>query len=167
MKGLAMLNSRRPWGSLQSLAVALLLLMTFPALAETPSGMSGKTEWQSDLPSGLAEAKKQDKLVLLRFTAKWCAPCRVMDASVWPDQKVRRALSRDFLPVLLDIDDAAAVKVARKHGVQAVPTLLVLNGNGEEVSRGSFMSTKKLLAFLEQARDGGEVSMTSTRTDGL
>jgi len=62
---------------------------------------------------------------LLVFSASWCGPCKTMKPAL--DE-----LDQDRL-VRYDIDEAGEETV--KYQVRAVPTLIVINENGEEVSR--------------------------------
>lgn len=105
--------------------------------------------WRTDLPTALADAAKQNKTVLLRFTAKWCGPCRVMDARVWPDPTVQAALARKYVIVKSDVDEEASQVLAQKYGIPGVPTLLLLDGKGRETARGGFMSSPEMVKFLD------------------
>lgn len=144
---------------ISALAFSYLLLTSLsfsqPVHTELPavstSSPAKKIEWRTDLDAALAEAKQHNKLVLLRFTAEWCAPCRVMDARVWPDSAVQTALAEKYLIVKSDIDVEGSEVIARKYGVQAIPTLLVLDSDGNELERGGFMSSQELIKFLESA----------------
>lgn len=126
-----------------------------PASAEpvaTGAAASKKAlEWRTDLPAALIDAAKQNKTVLLRFTANWCGPCRVMDARVWPDQAVQSALAKNYLIVKSDVDDDASQILAQKYGVRGVPTLLLLDAKGGEIARGGFMSAVETVGFLNKA----------------
>lgn len=115
----------------------------------SPSAVKTKVEWHTNLDATLAEAKKQDRRVLLRFTASWCAPCRVMDARVWPDSAVQSALADKYLIVKADVDTDGSQAVIRKYGIQAVPTLLLLDSNGKELDRAGFLSSRELIKFLD------------------
>lgn len=125
------------------------LAATSPAIAAPPATASDeKTTWRTDLPAALAEAAKQDKTVLLRFTANWCGPCRVMDARVWPDQSVQAELADKFIIVKRDIDEEQSIAIAQKYGVRGVPTILLLDSNGKEIARSGFMSSPETVRFL-------------------
>lgn len=107
-------------------------------------------EWRTD---GAAVLKaKQDRPILLRFTAGWCPPCRVMNSTVWPDAKVAEMVNQHFIPVELDIDQPDVQEIANRFQVMAVPTLVLLDSNGKELDRANFMDTKETMKFLEQAR---------------
>ncbi len=151
-------SSKAPrWLGTGLLSALLLTTSAYGMSAQTEIQVTATTapvtqmEWRTDLDATLTEAQKEDKLVLLRFTADWCAPCRVMDARVWPETKVQSALKEKYLIVKSDIDIQANIASARKYGVHAVPTLLVLDGEGKEIQRGGFMSAEALLKFLDAA----------------
>jgi cytochrome c biogenesis protein CcmG/thiol:disulfide interchange protein DsbE len=121
------------------------------------------------------------KFVILDFWATWCAPCmaefRVLDP--WweqqsatglasdvvliavnvqePREHVQGFLSRSPLPftVLLDEDGA----VARDYGVEALPTLMIIDRNGVVVDRSTGYDpsvgaklTAQLKAMMEEER---------------
>jgi len=141
-------------GALAFAAVAAIQSARSQTVETSPHAEDKAIAWRSDLASTLAEAGKQDKLVLLRFSAEWCAPCRVMDARVWSDVAVQAKLAENYLPVKADVDDEASVSIARRYGVQAVPTLLILDTNGHELARGGFMSSPKMIKFLDSSTTG-------------
>jgi len=108
-------------------------------------------DWHRDFqsmtaPGRSAEAKKP---LLLRFYARWCGPCRVMDARVWPDADVARAVNERFTPVEIDIDSPEADALVRQYGIIGVPTIILLSREGQEVARANFMSPEQTVAFLK------------------
>jgi thiol:disulfide interchange protein len=113
------------------------------------SNAPAKAIWRASYADVLAEADKQDKPVLLRFTAAWCMPCRVMDAKVWPDAKVKAAIAKHVIPVEIDVDEEANMDVTRRYGVNAIPTLLLVDATGDELARGNFMGVDQLVKFVQ------------------
>lgn len=148
--------------SLTAKAIACAL---FATIASTPATFAGADvssvfekamEWRTDLGAALADAASTNQNVLLRFTATWCAPCRVMDIRVWPDATVQAALADGYIIVKSDIDEESSQLLARNYGVRGVPTLLLLDSAGKEISRAGFMSSPETVKFLKT---------TTTNTD--
>lgn len=124
--------------------------LTTWAVAETSKAEAKADDiaWQSDLNSALSDAKKQNKKILLRFSADWCPPCRVMDIRVWPDPSIQSVLTKNYIPVIADVDEESSKELARKYRLAGVPTLIILDSDGKELSRGSFMNSPELVKFL-------------------
>jgi len=117
-----------------------------------PKEADAAVVWLENFDAALAEAADKKVPVLVRFTASWCNPCRVMDARVWPDARVKAAIAERAIPLLIDVDEDANAEVVRRYGVRGVPTLLLVSANGDELARGRFMSAKELVAFLRKQR---------------
>jgi thiol:disulfide interchange protein len=146
----------RAAAALAGLLLATSWLAVSPARAEpAPAGETMK--WRTDLDAALADAGRQHKLVLLRFTAEWCAPCRVMDAKAWPDKAVQAVLADQYLAVKSDVDAEAGRALGQKYGIQGIPALILLDPEGNELARGAFMSPPALVKFLTAptAKPGG------------
>lgn len=98
-------------------------------------------EWQTSYDAALKMAAAQDKLVLADFTGSdWCYYCIRLRKDVLDEPGFSAWAQTHF--VLLEIDmpenpdfDATLRRqneqLCRKYGVNAYPTLLVLNANGE------------------------------------
>lgn len=150
-----------------ALGVALVLLVkpylagarggghpsTAPAESRAADAEAQKAvAWREDYAAAFAEAGERKMPVLLRFTASWCVPCRVMDANVFPDERVMDAVSERVIPLMIDIDREGSADIARRYGVSGVPTLLLINPSGKELARAGFMSAEQLVAFLRASR---------------
>ena len=79
---------------------------------------------------------KDKKMKVLRFTASWCQPCKML-AKTLEDVDTR-------IPIeVIDIDEKQ--EVAMQYGIRGVPTLVMLDGD-IEVKRFSGMKMKNELA---------------------
>jgi thiol:disulfide interchange protein DsbD len=58
-----------------------------------------------DLQQALRCAKQQNKPVFVDFTGHNCGNCRVMESTVWADERVLSRLRNDFVVVALYTDD--------------------------------------------------------------
>lgn len=59
----------------------------------------------TDFESGLAEAKKQQKPILIDFTGWACVNCRKMEENVWSDPKIKKILQNEVILISLYVDD--------------------------------------------------------------
>lgn len=120
----------------------------------TPSDEAAATaeglKWGTNFEQALAESKKSGKPVLLDFSASWCPPCQVMKHEVWPNSNVIEAANQNVVPVLVDIDLPENRAIAEKYRVQSIPTLIVVDGQGEVLRQAGYMTVTEALDFLSQ-----------------
>lgn len=103
--------------------------------------------WRGDLAAASAEARAENKPMLLYFTAEWCAPCQSLKHTTWADEKVETALSA-YVPVKIDIDQHP--DLAMRYRVEAVPHF-VLVGPDEQLKNiaSGAMSSSQFLEWLK------------------
>ena len=86
--------------------------------------------WEVDAADGSFAAAVDTKLaVLVDLWAPWCGPCRAVSPAV---EEIGRRLAGRLKTVKVNVDEAPAV--ARRLGVQGIPTLVVWR-HGHEVAR--------------------------------
>lgn len=90
------------------------------------------------------EVLKADRPVLVDFHAAWCGPCKML-APIISELENNRD---DFYVGKIDIDDEP--ELARKYGIEAVPTLLLFQ-NGEIKNKSvGYLSKEALEKFLAE-----------------
>lgn len=85
--------------------------------------------WAEDYESGLAQAKKEHKIVMLMFTLTNCHVCEKMKETVYEDKAVMDYVAKYFVPIELnlDLDDKEG------YAVYGTPTFYFLNSNGKQI----------------------------------
>lgn len=74
-----------------------------------------------------------------------------MDRETYPNPKVV-GLAKKLIPVKLDCDKPAPVKVAEKYKIEAVPTILFVDGKGKEIHKFvGFLPADKFTAEMQTA----------------
>lgn len=103
----------------------------------------GATEmqWAATFDEAVSKAKEQDKMVFIKFTADWCAPCHAMEDEALSDKVIIGDLQKISVPVHVDIEDPANKEVVEKYlfdpamgANRGIPYAVMLDGDGKVVS---------------------------------
>lgn len=115
----------------------LLLALSLPLLAHAG--------WGTDYKAAIAQAKSQNKLVLLDFTGSdWCGYCKLLDKEVLSQPSFKKFADKRYVAVTLDYPHDApqsdVVKqqndaLAKQYNIEGFPTLIVLDADGKELGR--------------------------------
>ncbi|TCC90357.1 DUF255 domain-containing protein [Pedobacter frigiditerrae] len=107
--------------------------------------------YNGDYPQALQKAKTENKLLLLYFTAKWCGPCKYMEAYIYPDLVLTEYVKQHYVALKIDVDTQdGKLLYIRSHqpkGPMGVPSFIILNEK-EEVLRKTVGGMK-----LDQLKD--------------
>lgn len=80
----------------------------------------------------LAQAKRENKPLVLDFHAEWCIPCKQMEKNVFPDPKVAAQLKR---VVFVRIDTDQEPELTQKLGVVGLPDIRFATSDGKIVNK--------------------------------
>ena len=85
--------------------------------------------WAEDYETGLAQAKKENKKIILMFTLSACQVCKTMKEDVYTQKEVMDYVDEYFVPIELNLD------IDEKEGfeVYGTPTFYFLDSNGKPV----------------------------------
>ena len=98
-----------------------------------------------------AQAAHEGKLYFVTFTAKWCAPCKLMQEYTYPEPNLTEYTKGNYLASKIDIQSFDGVGYKAKHKVISLPTILVFNSQGIEVGRfEKSMTAAELLDGLQR-----------------
>jgi thioredoxin-related protein len=90
----------------------------------------------AELDQAVAEAAKAGKRVMLDFTADWCAPCKKMEKSTFPDPEVKAALDGY---VLLQVDvtrnSAEDQALLKRFETPGPPVIAFYDAKGNELKQ--------------------------------
>ena len=99
--------------------------------------------WTTDYNKALAQAKAENKMVLVDFTGSdWCPWCKKLDSEVFDQPKFKDYAKKNLILVECDFPRAkeqpADVKrqneeLQDQFNIQGYPTVIVLNPNGKKV----------------------------------
>lgn len=103
------------------------------------------SQWLTSVPQAVAQAKKDNKMVLLDFTGSdWCSWCIKFKKEALDTQDFKDFASKNLVLVELDYprkkaqtdaEKAANKELASKYKVDGFPTFVVLDKDGKEIGR--------------------------------
>lgn len=93
----------------------------------------------------LSVVQSSNQLVLVKFTADWCQPCKAIEPSLLKLEKFMKNTS--FFKV--DVDESPAI--AERYNIRSIPTLLLFR-NGALFSKLQGMNNENSIRmFIESA----------------
>lgn len=116
--------------------------------ATRSAGEAGIKFIEANWSKALAEAKKQNKLIFLDAYTTWCGPCRMLKNNTFPDKAAGEFFNKHFVNIALDMEKGDGVALGTKFGVDAYPTLIFADSDGNMVTfTQGYMEPKQLIEF--------------------
>ena len=123
-------------------------------------------QWKTDLPKAQAQAKQENKLVMLDFTGSdWCGWCIKLNREVFSKAEFAKFAKENLVLVEVDFprtkkqteeQKRANAALAEKYKIQGYPTIVVLNGDGKKLGDLGYMpSAKDFIAKLADLKKQG------------
>jgi thioredoxin-related protein len=116
------------------------IIFTLLACWMTGQLLAADAPWLTSVPDATAQAKKENKLVLLDFTGSdWCGWCKKLDAETFSKSDFTDYARKNLVLVEVDFpaqkQQSAELKAANKalqekYSVNGYPTLVVLKPDG-------------------------------------
>lgn len=114
-----------------------------------PAGWAAEGEGVSfveDFDAAMLAAGQNRRNLVLYFSASWCQWCRKMDVTTFADRRVG-GLAGQFIWVKIDADRQN--ELAARFDAKALPSIVVINADGEVIaSHSGYMTTDQLLTLL-------------------
>ena len=105
---------------------------------------------EEDWSKALTEAKTQKKWIFLDAYASWCGPCKLLKRETFPDKAAGGFFNKNFINVAVNMEKGDGPTLLEKYGVNAFPTLIIADGDGNMVTyTKGFMSPQELIQFGE------------------
>jgi thiol-disulfide isomerase/thioredoxin len=108
-----------------------------------------------------AEAKRLGRPLFIDFETTWCGPCKRMNALVYTARPVTDAvLACELVAVKVDGDEQR--DIVERFGVNAYPTLILLDAQGREIRRAvGYQGVASMRDFLTLMPNDGQVEAAS------
>lgn len=138
----------------------LALLFIGANAQETGMHFEHNTTWKNIL----AKAKAENKYIFLDCFTTWCGPCKMMSSTIFPKTEVGDLYNAKYINAGAQMDTsrtkdneevkswyATSHEIAVKYNVNAYPTYLIFNPNGELVDR--FLGSMTANEFIAKGKD--------------
>lgn len=109
---------------------------------------SDSLDWKTNLEQAVAQAKKENKAVLVNFTGSdWCYWCKKLSSEVFQQKEFEDYAEESLILVMLDFPRNISQSqetvtynntLAQKYGIQGFPTILIINSKGELVAKTGY-----------------------------
>lgn len=142
------------------LFIVVLGAVIYTALqnSSTPASTTDTIAWLS-FDTGLAEASKQQKKLLVDVYTDWCSWCKKMDKEVYTDSRVTALLNEHFVVVKLNAESSKKLtyqgqefterEFAAALGVDGYPTTVFFLPDAKPITRiPGFMEAKTFANVL-------------------
>jgi len=104
-------------------------------------------QWNSNLNTAMNTAQNSNKLLFVDFYADWCGYCKQLDEKTYTNTKVKQVMAQKYVAVKVNVDQNP--DLASKYGVYGLPTLIIMDSNGNEIKRvDGYQSSSQLLSIL-------------------
>ncbi|HEV8230310.1 MAG TPA: DUF255 domain-containing protein [Candidatus Limnocylindria bacterium] len=98
--------------------------------------------WRTWGDAAFAEAREQNKPVLLAISAVWCHWCHVMDELTYSVPEIIQAINENFVPIRVDNDQRPDVN--RRYNMGGWPTTAFLTPEGEIIHGGTYVPPEQM-----------------------
>jgi protein disulfide-isomerase len=115
-------------------------------------------EWLTDFAKAKEKAKAENKMILMDFTGSdWCPPCKALHKNVLTSAEFVEYAKKNLVLVEVDFPNKkpqsselkkANSELAKKFGIEAYPTIIVLNSSGKELSKKAGYGGEKAIDFI-------------------
>ena len=101
----------------------------------------------------LKKAKKSDKLIFVDCYTSWCGPCKMMAKDVFTQNHVADYFNANFVNYKVDMEKGEGPKLKPGWEINAYPTFLVINAEGEVIHRvvGAY-GADEFIGYMKEAQ---------------
>lgn len=101
----------------------------------SPNASAPLAFFRDDFKARLDSARQSGKPVFLDFYTDWCGPCKVMDRDVFPDRQLADFFNSNFICLKINTEKGEGPALARLYNIEAYPTMIFLDKEGQERKR--------------------------------
>jgi thiol:disulfide interchange protein len=138
----------------------LALVLVVPSLAFTVRQTNPPIDWKPYSAEAMEAARKSGKIVMLEFTADWCANCLTLEATTFHDKRAVEAIKQhQVVTFRADLTDQNAPGWSTLRGITtiaAIPLTAVYPADDREpIQLAGIYSASDLIQAFQSANSPG------------
>lgn len=103
----------------------------------------------------LAKAKAENKVLMIDFFTDWCKWCVELDKKVYTNTEVADFANTYQINWKIDAEKGEGIELAKKFDVSGYPTVVFVNGEGNEIDRIiGYFPAKDFLSIMKDYNEG-------------
>lgn len=103
----------------------------------------------------LAKAKQENKVLMIDFFTDWCKWCVEIEKKVYTNPEVAAFANNYQINWKIDAEKGEGVDLAKKYSVTGYPTIVFVDGNGDEIDRIiGYLPVKDFLPSMKDIVNG-------------
>ncbi len=103
---------------------------------------------QNDYQQAKEQAKENDQLIFVDTYTSWCGWCKRMDQTTFQDENAAAFFNKNFVNLKMNMEKGDGPALARKLKIQAYPTFVILDKDGNLVGKAvGYQTVDNLVAF--------------------
>ncbi|MFA5849131.1 MAG: thioredoxin domain-containing protein [Bacteroidales bacterium] len=135
---------------MKKIVLFLIMLISSQLIAQN----KGVKFEEIGLQEALIKAKGENKMVFLDCYTVWCGPCKDMVNNVFPLEIMGNFFNKNFISLKMDMEKGNGIKIREQYNIQAFPTYLIFESDGELVNRISGHEPAEIfIAKVKKAMD--------------
>jgi len=139
--------------------IIMLFSISFSLKAEEIKFETGKFK------EVLAKAKSENKILMIDFYTDWCKWCVELDKKVYTDKDVADFANAKQINWKVDAEKGEGIDLAKKYAVNGFPTIVFVDGSGDEVDRiVGYIPAKDFLKRIKEFNSGTDTYGSITKT---
>ena len=106
------------------------------------------------LQDAINKARKENKPIFVDCFTSWCGPCHMMSTKVFPTKEAGDFFNPRFVNIKIDMEKGEGKELLKRWKIDAFPTYLILNSEGEVVytSKG-YIPAPELIKRMQEGLD--------------
>ncbi|MGB9695892.1 MAG: thioredoxin family protein [Ignavibacteria bacterium] len=132
-----------------------LLLVLLCLIITEFSNAQGLNFFSGSFDEALAEANKENKILMIDFYTDWCVWCKELDKKVYTNFEVAEFANKNFINLKIDAEKGSGVELAKSYKIVGYPAILFLNEKKEEIDRiYGYLSPKEFFNRIQDIAGG-------------